>query len=108
LFGLASFTAEQRTKEIGIRKVLGSSIGKIILLQQKEFFWIVVVANIIAWPLTWYFMSDWLDTYAYKINLSMMFFVLAGGLSILITFLTVFFLAYRAAVKNPVDSIKYE
>jgi len=108
LFGLASFTAEQRTKEIGIRKVLGSSIGKIILLQQKEFFWIVVVANIIAWPLTWYFMSDWLDNYAYKINLSMIFFVLAGGLSLLITFLTVFFLAYRAAVKNPVDAIKYE
>jgi len=108
LFGLASFTAEQRTKEIGIRKVLGSSIAKIILLQQKEFLWIVVVANLISWPATWYFMKDWLDGWAYKINLSIMFFVIAGALSLLITFLTVFIMSYRAAIKNPVDAIKYE
>jgi len=108
LFGLASFTAEQRTKEIGIRKVLGSSIGKIILLQQKEFILIVVVANIISWPLTWYFMNDWLNSYAYKIHLSAMFFIIAGVLSLAITILTVFFLAYKAALKNPVDAIKFE
>ncbi len=108
LFGLASFTAAQRTKEIGIRKVLGSSIGKIIILQQREFIWLVVVANVISWPVSWYFMNNWLDSYVYKINLSFIFFFIAGGLSLAITFLTVFFLAYRAALKNPVDAIKYE
>lgn len=108
LLGLASFTAEQKTKEIGIRKVLGSSVMRIIKLQQREFFWLVLVANIIAWPLTWYFMGDWLDSYAYKISLSPLFFIIAGGLSLVITFLTVLILSYRAAVKNPVDAIKYE
>jgi len=108
LFGLASFMAEQRTKEIGIRKVLGSSIAQIITIQQREFLWLVVVANVIAWPFAWYYMKNYLDSFAYKINLSPGIFFIAGLLSILITFLTVFFLAYRAALRNPVDAIKYE
>lgn len=108
LFGLASFTAQQKTKEIGIRKVLGSSITKILALQQKEFFWLVLAANIISWPLAWYFMKDWLDTFAFKIELSPLFFMSAGVLSIAITFITVFILSYRAAIKNPVDAIKCE
>ena len=108
LLGLASYTAEQKTKEIGIRKVLGSSVTGIVKLQQKEFFWLVLIANLVAWPLAWYFMNEWLNEYAYKIALSPFFFIIAGGLSIAITFLTVFTLSYRAAVKNPVDAIKHE
>jgi ABC-type antimicrobial peptide transport system permease subunit len=108
LFGLASFMAEQRTKEIGIRKVLGSSIAQIIVLQQREFLWLVAIANIIAWPLAWYFMKTYLDTFAFKITLSASIFIIAGFLSLLITFLTVFFLAYNAAIRDPVNAIKYE
>ncbi len=108
LFGLAAFTAEHRTKEIGIRKVLGSSITKIIALQQREFMWLVLAGNIIAWPVAWYFMRDWLDQYAYKIQLSPGFFLIAALLSMVVTFLTVLFLSYKAAIKNPVDAIKFE
>lgn len=108
LFGLASFTAEQKTREIGIRKVLGSSVTGIIKLQQKEFFVLVLIANAISWPIVWYFMNEWLDSYAYKIHLSPLFFIFAGGLSLSITFLTVLTLSWRAAVKNPVDALKYE
>jgi putative ABC transport system permease protein len=100
--------AEQRTKEIGIRKVLGSSIAQIIVLQQREFLWLVAIANIIAWPLAWYFMKTYLDTFAFKITLSASIFIIAGFLSLLITFLTVFFLAYNAAIRDPVNAIKYE
>ncbi|MBE0639359.1 MAG: ABC transporter permease [Bacteroidales bacterium] len=108
LFGLASFTAEQRTKEIGIRKVMGASVGSIIFLQQREFMLLVLVANIIAWPPAWYFMKDWLDGFAYKIYLHPGFFLLAGAITMFITFLTVFFLAWRASLKNPVNAIKWE
>jgi len=108
LFGLASFMTEQRTKEIGIRKVLGASMQKIILMQQREFMLLVAVANLIAWPLAWKLMKGWLDGYAFKISLSPLFFILAGFLSLAITFFTILFLAWRAANKNPVDAIKYE
>ncbi len=108
LFGLASFMTEQRTKEIGIRKVLGASIQKIILMQQREFILLVAVANLIAWPVAWKLMKGWLDGYAFKINLSAQFFILAGILSLAITFFTILFLAWRAANKNPVEAIKYE
>lgn len=108
LFGLASFTAEQRTKKIGIRKVLGATIGEIILLQQREFVMLVLIANIISWPLAWYFMKEWLDGFAYKIYLHPGFFLIAGALTLAITFLTVLFLAWRASLKNPVDAIKWE
>lgn len=108
LIGLASFTAEQRTKEIGIRKVMGASVTHLILLQQREFMLLVLIANIIAWPPAWYFMNNWLDGFAYKINLSPVFFLVAGTLTMVITFLTVLFLAWRTSVKNPVDAIKWE
>ena len=108
LFGLASFMAEQRTKEIGIRNVLGSSIAQIIVLQQREFLWLVAIANVIAWPLAWYFMKTYLDSFAFKITLSPSIFIIAGFLSLMITFLTVFFLAYNAAIRDPVNAIKYE
>jgi putative ABC transport system permease protein len=108
LFGLASYTAEQRTKEIGIRKVMGASAGSIILLQQREFLILALVANIIAWPLAWYFMHDWLNSFAFKIFLHPAFFIFATAITMIITFLTVLFLAWRASSKNPVDTIKWE
>ncbi len=108
LFGLASYMAEQKTREIGIRKVLGSSVGSIVAMQQREFMWLVIIANIIAWPFAWLYMNNWLDEFAFKISLSPAFFIVAGVLSVVITFLTVFVLAYRAALRNPVDAIKYE
>lgn len=108
LFGLAAFTAEQRTKEIGIRKVMGASVGSIIMLQQREFMLLALIANVISWPLAWYFMTDWLNGFAYKIYLHPGFFVLAGALTMTITFLTVLFLAWRASLKSPVDAIKWE
>lgn len=108
LFGLASYTAEQRTKEIGIRKVMGASVAGIILLQQREFMLLVLIANIISWPLAWHFMNNWLDGFAYKIYLHPAFFLLAGALTLVITFLTVLYLAWRASMKNPVDAIKWE
>jgi putative ABC transport system permease protein len=108
LFGLASYTAEQRTKEIGIRRVMGASVAGIILLQQREFMLLVLIANVISWPLAWYFMNNWLAGFAYKIYLHPAFFLLAGTLTLAITFLTVLYLAWRASLKNPVDAIKWE
>ncbi|NCC73411.1 MAG: ABC transporter permease [Sphingobacteriia bacterium] len=108
LFGLASFTAAQKFREIGIRKVLGASVANIILLQQREFLLLVLAANVIAWPLAWFFLSEWLAGFAYKIHLHPGFFILAAFLSLLVTFFTVFFLAWHASAKNPADAIKWE
>ncbi len=108
LFGLASFTAEQRTKEIGIRKILGATVGGIILLLSKEFTRYVLLANIVAWPLAWFAASKWLNTFAYRIEISWWFFLLAGGMALLIAILTVVTQAVKAATANPIDSLRYE
>ena len=108
LFGLASYTAEQRRSEIGIRKVLGASSTNITLLLCKEFLLLVVVASLIAWPIAWYVMNGWLDDFAYRIVLGMGIFVLSGVLALLIALLTVSFQAVKAALANPVESLKYE
>jgi putative ABC transport system permease protein len=108
LFGLASFTAEQRTKEIGIRKVLGATVTGIVMLLSKEFTRYVLLANIIAWPIAWFVASKWLNSFAYRIDIAWWFFFLAGGLAFLIAILTVITQAVKAAVANPVDSLKYE
>lgn len=108
LLGLASFSAEQRTKEIGIRKVLGASISGILLLLAKEFTRWVLVANIIAWPIAWFALQRWLMNFAYRIEISWWIFVLAGGLAFLVSLLTVIFQAFRAARANPVVSLRYE
>ncbi len=108
LLGLASFMAERRTREIGIRKVLGATASSIVLLLSKEFVILVVAANLLAWPAAWYAMSRWLQNYAYHTTLNLLVFVGAALSALVIALLTVSFQALRAAVSDPVDSIRYE
>jgi ABC-type antimicrobial peptide transport system permease subunit len=108
LFGLVSFTAEQRTKEIGVRKVLGASVPQVTLLLCREFFWLVLAANVIAWPLAYFAMKGWLQNYAYRSGLSVGIFTMAMGLALLVALVSVSFQAVRAAVANPADALKYE
>lgn len=108
LFGLASFTAEQRTKEIGIRKILGSSVRGIVLLLSLEFVRWVAIANLIAWPLAWLISKGWLKNFAYQTGIGWNIFFLTGLLTVMIALVTVSYQAVRAARTNPVDSLRYE
>jgi putative ABC transport system permease protein len=108
LFGLASYSAEKRVKEIGVRKVLGASVQNIVLLLASNFIRLVLIANIIAWPLAWWAMHKWLQDFAYRINIQWWVFILAGGAAILIAFATVSFQSIKAAVANPVKSLRSE
>ncbi|MEJ2614939.1 MAG: hypothetical protein P8Z35_08275, partial [Ignavibacteriaceae bacterium] len=108
LWGLTSFIIERRTKEVGIRKVLGASVLKIIILLSKEFLNLVIIANIIAWPIAYYFINNWLHDFAYRINISWWMFVLAGGIVLAIALITLNLQAIKAAKANPVESLKYE
>jgi ABC-type antimicrobial peptide transport system permease subunit len=108
LFGLASFTLQQRTKEIGVRKVLGATISGLIFLLSKEFMKWVLIANIIAWPVAYYFMDKWLQDYAYKIDLNLLVFLFSAGLAFALALLTVGIQAVKASRANPADSLKYE
>ncbi len=108
LLGLISFTAEQKTKEIGIRKVLGASVPNLVLLLSKEFALLVMLANLMAWPLAGYAMQRWLEGFAYRIDLNWWLFALAGASALLIALLTVSAQAIKAARANPVNSLRYE
>ena len=108
LMGLASFTAEQRTREIGVRKVLGASIPGIVAQLSKEYVRLVVYANLIAWPIAYFVMTDWLDSFAYHTDLPLQLFVLAAALAIAITMLTVSYRAAIAALAHPVDALQQE
>jgi len=108
LLGLVMFSAEQRTKEIGIRKVLGASMGSIISLFSKDFLNLIGIAFLIATPLAWYSMNHWLQDFAYKIDISWWIFALAAGVSVLITGVTVSYQAVKAAFANPVHSLRSE
>ena len=108
LFGLAAYTAERRTKEIGIRKVLGASVSGLAQLLSKEFLQLVLVACVIAFPLAWWAMDSWLQQYAYRTDIHWWVFALAGGLSIIIAFATVSFQSVKAAIANPVSSLRSE
>ncbi|MEZ0610920.1 ABC transporter permease [Fibrella sp. WM1] len=108
LFGLAAFMAEQRTKEIGVRKVLGASVSGIVTLLSKDFLKPVLIAILIASPLAWWTMSNWLSGFAYRIDLSWWLFAVAGLLAVGIAFLTVSFQSIKAALMNPVKSLRSE
>ena len=108
LFGLTTFAAELRTKEIGIRKVLGASYSKIFLLLSREFIGWVLLANLIAWPIAYYAMNRWLQNFAYRIHIGIAAFLLSGGTALLIAYLTVSYQSIKSARANTVDSLRYE
>ncbi|MGB6340656.1 MAG: FtsX-like permease family protein, partial [Candidatus Aminicenantaceae bacterium] len=104
----ASFMAEQRTKEIGVRKVLGATSSSVTLLLSREYTKWVLLANIIAWPVAYFGMRKWLQGFAYKVDISVLTFVLAGLLTLVIALLTVSYQAIKAAVANPVEALRHE
>jgi putative ABC transport system permease protein len=108
LFGLSAFITEQRTKEIGVRKVLGASVQNVLLLVSKEFLMLVCIAFFISIPVTWWTMHAWLQDFAYRINISIWVFAGAGITVILIALITISFQAIKAAVANPVESLRTE
>jgi putative ABC transport system permease protein len=108
LFGLASFNAEQKTKEIGIRKVLGSSVSRIVMLLSKDLTRLVLLANIIAWPAAWYFLNRWLQNFLYRTQIRLDIFIIAGMATFIIALVTVSYQSIKAATANPVDSLRYE
>lgn len=108
LFGLASFIADRKTKEIGIRKILGASVMGIVRILNRGFVKWVLIANLIAWPVAWFVMDRWLQNFAFRIDLSWWMFVLASALAIVIALITVSFQTVKAALKNPADSLRYE
>ena len=108
LFALASFTAERRTKEIGIRKILGSSVGGLVALISNEFTRWVLVANLIAWPVAWFIMQKWLQNFYYHTNPQVSIFILAGVLTLITAFITVSYQSIKVAVSDPVKSLRYE
>ena len=108
LFGLAAFSAEQRTKEVGIRKVLGASVPGIVRLLSREFVWLVGLSLVLAIPISWWAMNRWLQGFAYRVPLSWWMFVLAGVLAIVIALVTVSFQAIRAAIANPIRALRSE
>lgn len=108
LYGLVSFMAVQRTKEVGIRKVLGASVSSIVYLFSKEFIVLIVISFVIAMPVAWYVMTGWLQNFAYRISLSAWVFLLAIATSVVIAWVTVGYKAVRAALVNPVRSLRSE
>ena len=102
------FTAEQRTKEIGIRKVLGASVASVFTLLSKEFIQLVIIAFAIATPVAWWLMNNWLHSYAYKIKMSWWVFVVAGSMSVIIALITISFQSIKAAIANPIKSLRTE
>jgi putative ABC transport system permease protein len=106
LFGLVTFAAEQRTKEIGIRKVLGANIGGIVALLSRDFVKLVLIASVIAFPVAWWAMNQWLQGFAYRVGISWWIFVVAGLSAIIIALLTVVTQTIRAALANPVRSLR--
>jgi len=108
LFGLSAYTAEQRRKEIGVRKVLGSSVSNIVQLLSKDFMRLVLIAIAIAGPLAWWAMQNWLESFAYRIEINPWVFAAAGFVAICIALVTVSFQAIKAAIANPVKSLRTE
>jgi len=108
LFGLATLTVARRTREIGIRKVLGASVGNVVRLLSKEFLVLVIIAALIAFPLGWWAMNEWLQDFAYRIPIAWWVFPVAGIAVLLIALITVSVQAIKAAIANPVKSLRTE
>jgi putative ABC transport system permease protein len=108
LLGLAAYTAEQRTKEIGIRKTLGASDASILVLLSKEFTKWVIISNLIAWPVAYYLMNKWLQDFHYRIEIDYWAFLISGIVSLTVAIITVISQALKAALANPIESLKYE
>ncbi|HET9486142.1 MAG TPA: FtsX-like permease family protein, partial [Chryseosolibacter sp.] len=108
LFGLATFTAEQRAKEISIRKVMGASVSQVMVLMTKDFTILVMLAFVIATPLAWYFAESWLAGFANRIHIDYTFVILSGLASLLIALLTVSYQSIKAAKENPVNAMRIE
>ena len=108
LFGMASYMAEQRTKEIGIRKVLGATVPGVVSLLARDFVKLVLIANLVAWPLAYFAMSSWLQNFAYRTGIALWIFLLTGAAAMAIALLTVSYQSIRAALSDPVRALKYE
>ena len=108
LFGLATFNTLQRVKEIGIRKVLGASVPSILTLLSKEIVILILLANLIAWPLAWFFMNKWLDSFAYHIDMDIVIYLVSAIAAILLALITVSTQTIRAAMTNPSNTLRYE
>ena len=108
LFGLAAFMAEQRTKEIGVRKVLGATVTGIVFSFSKEFTKWILIANLIAWPIAYIYMKKWLQNFAYKTTLGLEIFITASLIALLIALCTVSYQSIKAALANPVEALRYE
>jgi putative ABC transport system permease protein len=108
LFGLVTYAAEQRTKEIGIRKVLGANVAHIVGMISKDFLKLVLIASVIAFPVAWWAMNKWLQDFAYRVSISWWIFFAAGLLAVVIALATISFQAIKAAMANPVKSLRTE
>jgi len=108
LFGLASFMSNQRIKEMGIRKALGASAIGIIKVLSKEFAILILIGNIIAWPISWYLMNKWLQNFTYKTSISWWIFILGCLISLIISLITVFYHAFKSSRLNPANALQYE
>jgi putative ABC transport system permease protein len=108
LYGLAAYSTEQRAKEIGIRRVLGASVPGLVALMSKDFLKLVLIANLFAWPAAWYILNEWLSNFAFHINVGISVFLVAGSIALLIAWVTVGFESTKAALLNPVESLRNE
>ncbi|RLD91763.1 MAG: hypothetical protein DRJ29_13680, partial [Bacteroidetes bacterium] len=108
LLGLASFSAAQRTKEVGIRKAMGASIASVLLALSREYIWLILVATLAAWPLGYFFMKDWLQDYPARVTMEPVVFILSSLMAFVIAAATVLFRVYQSASANPVKSLRYE